>query len=361
MNHENFSIEIDGEEISDMYQNIHSFEVELDNELAGMFRLTLAIERTTEGLWSAIDDERFVVWKEVKISAGFNDSIDELFLGYITHVRPEFNPDITQCVLNLWGIDKSILMDREEKLKDWPDKKDSDIASEIFQQYGFTPDVEDTSVVHDSTVSTIIQRETDMHFLRRLAKRNGYECYVDGSTGYFKKPQLDQTPQTTLAVHFGDERNVNQFSLEVDAQSPTNVDMYQIDKMNKEILHSSIEESEQTTLGSTDSSGILQSGIDPGKITICGNHTTSQEEMDILCKGLLHDAEWFVQGEGEIDGNRYGEVLKPRETVTIKGIGETYSGVYYVTHVTHSFTPDGYLQFFKVKRNALMPLGDENF
>ena len=39
--------------------------------------------------------------------------------------------------------------------------------------------------------------------------------------------------------------------------------------------------------------------------------------------------------------------------MTIKGVGETYSGIYYVTHVTHVFTADGYTQRFSVKRNAL--------
>ena len=47
--------------------------------------------------------------------------------------------------------------------------------------------------------------------------------------------------------------------------------------------------------------------------------------------------------------------------MTIKGIGETYSGIYYVTHVTHSFTAEGYTQYFRVKRNALMPTGAEDF
>jgi hypothetical protein len=54
-------------------------------------------------------------------------------------------------------------------------------------------------------------------------------------------------------------------------------------------------------------------------------------------------------------------VLKPRGTVTIKGVGETYSGVYYVAHVTHSFAADGYTQSFRVKRNGLMPTGAEEF
>jgi len=68
-----------------------------------------------------------------------------------------------------------------------------------------------------------------------------------------------------------------------------------------------------------------------------------------------------VTGEGEVAANQYGSILMPRGTVTIKGIGENHSGVYYVTHVTHRFTEDGYTQFFRVKRNALKPTGTEDF
>jgi hypothetical protein len=91
------------------------------------------------------------------------------------------------------------------------------------------------------------------------------------------------------------------------------------------------------------------------------NTATGKVEMDTLCRELFHQAEWFVTAEGEIDGKRYSHVLKPHGTVTIKGVGETYSGVYYVMHVTHSFTPKGYIQLFRAKRNALMPTGAEDF
>ena len=84
--------------------------------------------------------------------------------------------------------------------------------------------------------------------------------------------------------------------------------------------------------------------------------------MTALSQALFHRAEWFVTGRGEVAGNYYGHVLMPRRTVTISGVGETYSGLYYVTHVTHAFTEDeGYTQRFRVKRNALRPTGREDF
>lgn len=358
---ESISLEIDGQEVSDIYPDIFYLEVELDDRLANMFRLRLPLILQQDGTWTYVDDERFMAWKSVAISAGFESGMEDLISGYITHVRPWFDPDPTQCFLEIWGMDESVLMDREEKLKDWPNKKDSDIASEIFGLYGFSAEVEDTGVVHDESVSTIIQRETDMQFLNRLASRNGFECYVEGGTAYFCKPRLDDTPQPVLACHFGAETNLNRFSIEVNGLTPANVAMFQVDRLNKEVLDSAAESSQQTALGSTDYSALLAAGMDPPKTYVAMNAVTGKPEMDALCQGFFHKAEWFVSAEGEIAGNIYGHALKARSTVTIKGVGETYSGVYYVSHVTHSFTPDGYFQYFKVKRNALMPTGSEDF
>lgn len=361
MEHERFKIEIEGEEAGDLYPDLISLEVELDDELAGMFRLRLAIPQEADGTWRYLDDERLAAWKEVAISAGFASGSEELMLGYMTHVRPSFDPDPSQCTLEIWGLDGSILLDREEKLKDWPNKSDSDIASEIFNRYGLTPEVENTEVVHDEAISTVIQRETDMQFLKRLALRNGFDCYVAGTTGYFRPPAVDAEPQPLLALHFGEETNVNRFSLEVNALLPVNVTMFQVDRLNKEILEVTADTSRQTPLGDRVANDLLGIGKNPGQVYMSMNVATGNPEMIALSQGVFHQAEWFVSGEGEIAAAQYGHVLRPRGTVTIKGIGETHSGLYYVSHVTHVLTPDGYTQSFRVKRNGLKPTRSTNF
>ncbi len=360
MPHDFLRIEFDGEEIDTVYSDLLQLEVELDDDLASMFRLRVLMLRTAEG-WTCLDDERLQVWSPVTITAGFDDDNEELLSGYITHVKPRFQANPEQAYLEIWGMDASVMMDRIEMLKDWPSKKDSDIAAEIFQSYGLTPQVEDTGFVHDEAISTIIQRETDIQFLKRLALRNGYECYVKGSTGYFGPTTLDEETQPLLAVHFGNETNIHNFSINVDAMSPVNVSMHQIDRLNKEIATVNIFSAEQTTLGATDAAGVLKSGMDAAEVFVGCNSCASQTEMEALCRGLYDRAEWFVTAQGEVTANHYSHVLMPRKPVTVKGIGETYSGIYYVNHVTHIFISGGYKQLVRMKRNALMPAGNEDF
>jgi phage protein D len=358
---ETMAIEVDGEEVTDLYPDVNVVEVELDDELAAMFRIELAMIPEPDGSWSHLDDDRLSPWREVVIHAGFSDATEPLMTGYTTQIRPTFDGDEARCRLEVWGIDRSVLMDREEKLKDWPNKKDSDIASEIFSSYGLSAEVEDTSLVHDEAISTIIQRETDIQFIQRLALRNGYECFVDGDTGYFRPPRLDDDPQPILAVNFGPETNVGWFTLDVDVLADSNVGMFQVDRTEKQVLSSLVQASLQPALGSSSSLSLLPPGFTPATAFVAMNASTGVAEMDTLCRGLFHRAEWFVSGEGLVAGNRYGHVLRPRQTVTIKGVGEAYSGVYVVTHSTHTFSADGYSQRFRVKRNALMPTGDEQF
>jgi phage protein D len=327
--------------------------------MAAMFKLHLAIRQQSDGTWTYLDDERFRVWKPLTIRAGFDDGMEELISGYITHVRPEFSQDPSQCTLEIWGMDGTVLLDREETLHAWPNEKDSSIAAQIFEQHGLSAVVDDTQIVHDEAVSTIIQRETDIQFLKRLAARNGFECYVSGKTGFFRRPQIDAAPQPVLAAHFGRDTTINRVTFEVDGLTATNVSMFQVDVVSKELWRATLNASTQTALGA--SRNILGPGVRESQAFVSMNGAARLPEMDVLCRSLLHESEWFVTAEGEIAANHYGHVLKPGGPVTIKGVGESYSGVYYLTHVTHTLNPNGYTQSFRARRNALKPKGTENF
>lgn len=361
MKHDNLRIEIDGAEVPELYDDLLCLEVELDDELTGMFRLTIALLLRADGSWTYLDDDRFTLWRRVVITAGLEDDRPRLLSGYITHLRPDIGLGIEQCVLEIWGMDTGVLLDRADQLRAWPNKRDSDIATEIFQAYGLTPQVTDTDVIHDEELSTIIQRETDLQMLKRLALRNGFECYVDGDAGYFGPPRLADAAQPVLAVQFGDDTTVSRFRLEVNALTPANVAMYQIDRISGDLLQARVDAATNPVLGATGPAALLGPGMSTAQMVVAQTVATGVPEMTALCQGLYDRGEWFATGTGEVMANLYGTVLKPRATVTVKGVGETYSGVYYVTHVTHRFTSDGYQQNFKVKRNALMPTGDEQF
>jgi phage protein D len=362
MAHETLRIEFAGTEITALYDDLMSLEVALDEELAGTFRLTVALPQLPDGTFRHLDDERLAPWQKVVITGGPAGGEQQLISGFVTHVRPEFADTPEECLLHVWGMDATVVMDRDDVLRDWPGMRDSEIAEAVLRGHGFDPRVIETPVIHDKDLSTVVQRETDMQFLRRLAQRNGYECFVEGRIGWFRPPEvLPTSALPVLAVLFGEETNVVRFELDVDALAPSAVAMTQVDRTDRTVVTSTAATSQLPALGRKPIADYLPAGFPPGRVVLSQLAATGTAEMDRLCAALCDEGSWFVTGEGEVDGNDYGGVLLPRATVTVKGVGATHSGAYVVTRVNHRFTPDGYRQVFGVKRNALRPKGTEVF
>jgi phage protein D len=358
------TISVDGEEALDFLASLMEMEVEEDHRMAATARVKLCIRMEGGGSWRFLDDDRVKPWKALAVSVIIDNEETDLFDGFITQVKPAFVTDENACSVEIVAMDATCLMGLEEKIKNWPDgETDSSIADTIFGQYGLDTDVEDTVVTHDEAVSTVIQRETDIRFLKRLARRNGYECFVKGGTGFFRKPMPeDEAPLPTLAAHFGAVTNLMSFSAKLNALHATAVEMHQIDFVGKAVEDASADSGQQRQLGADDALSVSAPGFGTGapvgtapKTFVKHAVATGQSEMERLCRALFDEAEWLIEGEGEVNTVAYGSVLEARRLVPIKGVGEVFSGIYYVTNVKHVFTSvSSYTQKFKVRRNALV-------
>jgi hypothetical protein len=61
-----------------------------------------------------------------------------------------------------------------------------------------------------------------------------------------------------------------------------------------------------------------------------------------------------VSGNGTLDVDRYGQVLRARSLVGVRGAGIAFDGMHYVDSVTHDIKPGQYKQSFTLRRNALI-------
>ena len=61
-----------------------------------------------------------------------------------------------------------------------------------------------------------------------------------------------------------------------------------------------------------------------------------------------------VFGSGSLDVARYGNVLRSRSLVGVRGAGEPFDGLHYVTAVTSTLTRGEFTQSFSLARNALL-------
>jgi hypothetical protein len=60
-----------------------------------------------------------------------------------------------------------------------------------------------------------------------------------------------------------------------------------------------------------------------------------------------------VTANGELNAMRYGELLKPRGLVGLRGVGYSYDGLYYVKSVSHTINRGEYKQSFTLTREGL--------
>jgi len=378
----------------DFYGDVVSLTVEESTATASTFHLRIALRLQDDGSWTYLDDDRLAVFNPATIKVGFmdgggiaaavgsllgggdsNDGLKTVFDGFITNVDVELGSDPDNAFIDISGMDTSVMMSLEEKIAPWPNMADSDIVQQIVGSYGIAIQADSTATVHEEDDTTIIQRGTDIQFVRDLAQRNGMEFYFETDdtgviTAYFRAPQLSDTPQPDLAIQFGDQSNLKKFSAHLSGQRPLNVKASQMDVTSNSPNVAQVSDTQLTKLGDKDANaligGQLDSQVTPkdaqAQMLVLGPPTSDATEMQTIVQAVRDEAGWFISASGEINSDAYQSVLRPHRLVLVKGAGTTYSGKYYVTRVVHEMNHEGdYIQRFEARRNARDLDGSEEF
>jgi len=269
-----------------------------------------------------------------------------------------------------------VLMSLEEKVTTWNNMSDSDIVQQIVGGYGVTVQADSTATVHQDNDTTVVQRASDLEFVRSLAARNGLEFYfeADSSSGdvvaYLRQPQLTGTPQPDLSVQFGDQSNLKNFSAVLNGQRPLAVKAQQTDVRSATPNSAQVNDTQLTKLGATDGNsmigGPLNNLVTPqdtqAQMLLLAVPTSDATELQTIAQAVRDEAAWIIRASGEVNTDAYQSVLRPHRVVLIKGAGTPYSGKYYVSRVTHEMKTDGnYSQTFEAWRNARDVDGSEDF
>jgi phage protein D len=240
---------------------------------------------------------------------------------------------------------------------------DSDVASAIFGEHGFSPEVEQTQPTWQEVNHTTIQRGTDIQFLRQLAGRNGYECYVEtGSAGgshaaHFRPPHLEQSAQGVLSVNMGQATNVNKFKARYDMLHPTAAQATGLDIDTQSDQPVQVESGALLELGSTPALG----GDRSRKVLLSRTGLTQTAELQNYAQAVADQSSWAITAEGELNTVAYGRVLRAKRPVEVRGAGRQFSGTYYVEKVLHTLGGEGYTQRFTLRRNGTGLTGQERF
>jgi phage protein D len=361
----------------DFYPNVIEVEVTDHADEADTFRLKLRLRVGDGGEWTDADYDQIALFSKVRIEAGFRAGDTQVLTeGYVTEMTAHFEDAGRQPYFEVRGLDASVLMTLEEKIVAWPNLSDGDIATQILSGYGLVPDVTSTNPVHQDTDITVMQRGTDLQFLRSLARRHGFEVGVERDfvsgvvTGYFREPNLAGNPQKTLAVAFGEQSSLSSFEVSVDSLRPLAAEADQIDVKGKAVGTGTATGLQLAAIGDRDlaalagdtAAGLVSPKDTVGKVWLAADPTSDATELAGLAQAVCDEAGWLATARGDIRSDVYGTVLRANRLVLVRGAGSRYSGAYYVTSVTHRLAAAGeYEQHFEARRNALGLSGGEDF
>lgn len=343
-------IEVEGEEIADLYQLIQEVTVDTARDTAATATISFIAAVDETGTWPVQDDSGIAAGNAIRIDALFGDQSEEVLRGYITQVSPSMPVDRGAATVTVTCRDETFLLDAGHVRKVWGvpvPVTDTLIVTEIAANSGLLPSPDNGQ---GQTAVTAAQNGSDIAFLQGRAELNGYELYVREGILYFGPMQLDLDPQPAIMVYAGKKTNCIEFTPADDA--------HHADAITWEIA---AETGAQVTAG-TVSSGLELLGLTPatGAATSAGprdwrlTRTTTPDanEARAIAQGHADREAMRIRATGELDGSLYGHVLLCGQPVGVAGIGSRYSGRYYVDTVKHSFTADGYRQQFTLLRNA---------
>lgn len=347
-----------------LYGALTLLEVEENADLPGAIQVTVVVAADGSGDLTQVNDTTFSPYSNLAVVVTANGKPSEcIFDGYVLSHKLHLDRGIAASKLEVWGQDRSWQMNLTETVHEWADVTDVSVASTIFGGYGITPapdnaqDADDTAT-HTESGHTLMQRASDIQFLRQLARRNGKLCRVACGAqagqplGYFAKPNLSASPSTTLTLNDPTKTMLAELDIEWDVMRPAEVTAQQGLFTDTNPASVDVTDSGLPPLAAQDFASFATLN---GKTMLAMLTTTvdDADELRMRAVSLLREGGFFVRCTGKVTLDALGVVLRVGSIVEIDGIGSVHSGNYYVWSVRHTIKQESYEMAFVLVRNAV--------
>ncbi len=199
------------------------------------------------------------------------------------------------------------------------------------------------------------QKKTDLQYIEALAQEVGYVFYMvpgplPGMSQAYWGPQIRLgLPQTALNVNLDTWTNVESLNFRYEPQNSVLPIVFIQEPISKMTIPIPIPPV-------TPFNPPLGAFVPvPQKIEQL-TETAKLNPAQALMKGFARSVATadVMTGEGTLDVMRYGQPLRARSLVGVRGAGLPWDGMHYVDSATHRIKPGEYKQSFVLKRNALV-------
>jgi phage protein D len=326
------------------YTDLIEASVHEDLEAPAMLTLKLlSWDNSTQKITWA-DDDLFAVGNAMEIEMGYTKPLSPIAKGEITGLELEVEQG-KPPTLTVRGYDRSHRLTRGHKTRSFIKMADSDIAARIAQEQGLSVSTVSTKVKLDYVMQ---HNQTDLAFLRQRAALIGYEVVVLDRKLHFRPHQTNTSAVVTLKASL----DLVDFFPRLSARNQAGaVEVRGWNPKTKKALVGKAPSKPKTVMGK--STGLKTADKAFGKAVVkhVNRPVFTQAEADQIAAGQLDTmALDFITGDGTCFGQ---PALRAGHVIAIQEIGTRFSGEYYVTSATHTYTSEnGYRTTFTVRRNA---------
>jgi hypothetical protein len=199
------------------------------------------------------------------------------------------------------------------------------------------------------------QKQTDLAYVQQLAKEAGYVFYITpgplpGMNQAYWGPQVRiGVPQPSLNVNMDSWTNVESLNFRYQPQSSVLPIVFIQEQTTKAVLPIPIP---PVTPFNPPLGLVVPTPQKIEPLTATAKLLPAQALMQGMARAV--EAADVVSGDGTLDVLRYGQVLRARSLVGVRGAGVAFDGMHFVDSTTHTLKPGEYKQSFVLKRNALI-------
>jgi Bacteriophage probable baseplate hub protein len=340
-----FSVRVNGANLPrEALADVRALTVDEDLDALSMFSLELYNwdDEHLRVSWS--DSRQFAIGNEVEIWLGWVDDLHKVMLAEVTSLEPVFSTD-QPPMLTVRGYDHRHRLARGRRTRTFSQIKDSAIAAQVAREAGLRAQVGDTRI----TLGFVVQsNQTDWEFLRQRAGRIGYELHVRDKTLYFQPP--GHGGQASVRLALGED--VTEFTPRLSALGQeSRVAVSGWDVRQKQAIVGTAGVGQEPRMGRTSGPAAASRAFGRTVTGIVDQPVRSRAEADQLASGRFNElALAYVKGSVTCLGQPQ---LRAGMVVQLDGAGQTFSGPYYVTSVTHTLSQhQGYRTSLTVERNG---------
>lgn len=344
-----FTIEINSQELyAEVSKTILSVSIEQELNKTNNFRFDVEDEFKA-GNFRWLGHDLFKFGNEVVIHLGYVRNMYKLLEGKIQNISANFSSGIAPT-FTVEGSDSAydFLMEKSEPKVFRENKKHSDIAREIAQMANLEAVVDETEAVFPS--KTKKGGKSYFEFLKDMAASNAFEFYLSGRKLFFVEPQIDK--EAILTLKWGEELINFRPTLNT-AQAITEVVVRSWDRAGKKRIEARVKAGEETKQenGKELASQVARKIYGDVVKVITDRPVRSVSEARKVAKAELEKAsDNFIKGSAETIGI---PELKPAVCIKLEGLGDWFSGKYYIEKVTHRIDNGGYRTNFEARRNSV--------